>query len=222
MHTNHGPPYIYLILCLVALLSFATDLVSPNLYGADKIEQNKVAGMDKSYYGKVIKMGKLHSFGSLMATYYTFFFKNYMQVTKLDNSKSIVTPMNDKSTLLVSKKATRQLDTFEKEIVESKSKVVPLQGIASWYGPKLNGTVTASGEVGDMNELTAAHKYLLFDTLVRVTNLENGKSVIVRINDRGPYVKGRIIDLSKEAARRINMIHPGTSEVKLEILSPDG
>ncbi|MBM3236405.1 septal ring lytic transglycosylase RlpA family protein [Candidatus Poribacteria bacterium] len=108
-------------------------------------------------------------------------------------------------------------------MVESKSEVVSLEeGIASWYGLRHHGTVTASGEVCDMNELTAAHRDLPFNTLVRVINLSNGKSVVVRINDRGPFVKGRIIDLSKEAAHRLNMVHSGTSEVKLEILSSDG
>jgi hypothetical protein len=223
MHTNHGPPYIYLTLYLVVLLSFATCLVSPNLYGANESEQGlplKVAKIDKSYFGKIIKVRKLHSFGNMMATYYTFFLKNYMQVA--DNSKSAVTPINDPNTIFVPQKATGQLDTLEKGVVESKSEVVSLEtGIASWYGLKLHGKVTASGEVGDMNELTAAHKNLPFNTLVRVTNLKNGNSVIVRINDRGPFIKGRIIDLSKEAARQLNMIYPGISEVKLEILSSD-
>jgi rare lipoprotein A (peptidoglycan hydrolase) len=119
-------------------------------------------------------------------------------------------------------KAIRQLDMLEKEVVESEVKVVfEEKGTASWYGVKHHGKLTANGEICDMNELTAAHKYLPFNTLARVTNLKNGKNVIARINDRGPFVKDRIIDLSKEAARRINMIYSGTSKVKLEILTLD-
>ncbi len=91
-------------------------------------------------------------------------------------------------------------------------------GIASWYGNPFHGRQTANGEIYDMNKLTAAHKKLPFNTKVRVTNLTNGKSVIVRINDRGPFVKGRIIDLSRKAARRIDMIGPGTAKVQLDIL----
>ena len=91
-------------------------------------------------------------------------------------------------------------------------------GYASWYGPRFHGRRTASGEIYDMNALTAAHKTLPFGTLVRVTNLQNGKSVVVRINDRGPYVKGRIIDLSAAAAKKIGLDKSGVAKVKLEII----
>lgn len=94
-------------------------------------------------------------------------------------------------------------------------------GIASWYGPAFHGKSTANGETYDQNELTAAHKTLPFNTIVKVTNLENGKSVTVRINDRGPYAGNRIIDLSKAAAEHIEMIGPGTAEVRLELVSSD-
>lgn len=91
------------------------------------------------------------------------------------------------------------------------------KGDASWYGPGFNGNKTASGETFNMNKLTAAHKKLPFGTLVRVTNLINNKSVVVRINDRGPFTKGRVIDLSKKAAIEIDMINKGVVPVKLEI-----
>jgi rare lipoprotein A len=91
-------------------------------------------------------------------------------------------------------------------------------GVASWYGPKFHGKATANGETYDMDGLTAAHRTLAFNSKVKVTNLENGKSVIVRINDRGPYAKSRIIDLSRKAARDIDMIQNGTAKVRLELL----
>jgi len=94
-------------------------------------------------------------------------------------------------------------------------------GEASWYGPGLNGNPTANGEVFDMEEFTAAHLKLPFDTRVRVTNLDNGKSVVVRINDRGPYAKDRIIDLSKAAAREIDMLETGTAMVRIETLEKE-
>lgn len=90
------------------------------------------------------------------------------------------------------------------------------EGIASYYAGRFHGRMTANGEIFDMNALTAAHRTLPFGTWVRVTNLENGREVVVRINDRGPYIDGRIIDLSREAAREIGLIRPGTGEVKLE------
>ena len=91
-------------------------------------------------------------------------------------------------------------------------------GMASYYGDEFDGGATASGEAYDKNKLTAAHKTLPMGSRVRVTRLDNKKSVVVRINDRGPYLKGRIIDLSGRAATSLDMIADGTAEVKLEVL----
>jgi rare lipoprotein A len=91
-------------------------------------------------------------------------------------------------------------------------------GVASWYGREFQGRKTASGERFNMYDLTAAHPSLPFGSRVKVTNLENGKSVIVRINDRGPHVKGRIIDLSYAAAKKIGMVQSGTARVKVELI----
>jgi rare lipoprotein A len=88
-------------------------------------------------------------------------------------------------------------------------------GIASWYGNPYHGRRTSNGEVYDMEQLTAAHLQLPFNTLVRVTNLANEVSVDVRINDRGPFIKDRIVDLSRAAARQIGMIGEGTEMVRL-------
>jgi rare lipoprotein A len=92
-------------------------------------------------------------------------------------------------------------------------------GIASWYGHPYHGRRAANGEIYDMEKLTAAHRTLSFGTWVRVRNLSNGKTVEVRINDRGPFVRGRIIDLSRVAARRIEMIGPGTARVRLQVIA---
>lgn len=91
-------------------------------------------------------------------------------------------------------------------------------GIASWYGPNFDGKMTANGEIFDQNELTAAHKTLQMPSIARVTNLENGRSIIVRINDRGPYSKGRILDLSKRSAEVLGVIAKGTARIRLEVL----
>lgn len=93
-------------------------------------------------------------------------------------------------------------------------------GIASWYGPPYHGRRAANGEVYDMEKMTAAHKTLPFETWVRVRNLTNDKTVDVRIQDRGPFVRGRVIDLSKAAARSIDMLGPGTAKVKLTVIAP--
>ncbi|MFP4363112.1 MAG: septal ring lytic transglycosylase RlpA family protein [Spirochaetia bacterium] len=93
------------------------------------------------------------------------------------------------------------------------------EGYASWYGGRFHGRLTANGERFNTNDLTAAHKTLPFNTIVEVTNLENGRSVIVRINDRGPFVEGRIIDLSRAAADEINMTGSGIARVRVEAVS---
>jgi rare lipoprotein A len=91
-------------------------------------------------------------------------------------------------------------------------------GIASWYGPGFQGKTTANGELYDMFAYTAAHKTLPFGTVVEVVNLETGRSVVVRINDRGPFIPGRIIDLSYVAAQELGIVDQGTARVGLIIL----
>lgn len=94
-----------------------------------------------------------------------------------------------------------------------------LEGIASYYAEPYHGRRTASGEVFDTyNEMTAAHRTLPFNTMVRVTNETNGRQVDVRINDRGPFIDGRVIDLSLKAAREIDLVRPGIAPVKLQVL----
>ncbi len=91
-------------------------------------------------------------------------------------------------------------------------------GIASWYGPGFQGRQTANGETYDMEEMTAAHKQLPFNTWVQVESLDNGRTVEVRINDRGPFVDGRIIDLSRAAARQIDMLGSGIAQVQMVVV----
>jgi len=93
-----------------------------------------------------------------------------------------------------------------------------LRGECSYYGAKFHGKKTANGEVFDMHAFTAAHKELPFGTVLKVTNLENNKSVIVRINDRGPFVRGRILDVSYAAAEKLDMIRSGTAQITAELI----
>lgn len=96
------------------------------------------------------------------------------------------------------------------------------RGIASWYGDDFHGWVTASGEIYDMHMLTAAHRTLPLGTIVRVTNVVNGRHVMIRINDRGPYVNGRILDVSYAAAKRLDMLRDGISAIQLEVVGQHG
>ncbi len=94
----------------------------------------------------------------------------------------------------------------------------PYVGVASWYGEKFHGRQTANGERYNMMAMTAAHRSLPFNTVVRVTNLENGRSVRLRINDRGPFVRGRSIDVSYGAARKLGMVQQGLARVQIDII----
>jgi len=103
--------------------------------------------------------------------------------------------------------------------VSQKPKGYTQQGIASWYGTKFHGRLTSSGEVYDMHKMTAAHKTLPIPVYVKVSNVDNGKHIIVRVNDRGPFVSGRIIDLSYTAAKKLGITQRGTANVKIETIS---
>ncbi|MCX8010299.1 MAG: septal ring lytic transglycosylase RlpA family protein [Ignavibacteria bacterium] len=91
--------------------------------------------------------------------------------------------------------------------------------VASWYGEQFHGNSTANGEIFDQYEMTAAHKTLKFGTLLRITNPANNRSIIVRINDRGPYIEGRDLDLSYAAAKALNLTRPGVKKVKVEVVN---
>jgi len=94
-------------------------------------------------------------------------------------------------------------------------------GVASWYGPQFHGKATANGETFDMNELTAAHRTLQLPAVVRVTNLENGRSVLLRVNDRGPFARNRVIDVSRRSAQLLGFMEKGTALVKIEVMAEE-
>ena len=113
--------------------------------------------------------------------------------------------------------ATKKQKQKKKKSSFKKSKKV-YKGISSFYGPNFHGKLTANGEIFDMYGVSAAHKEFPFNTIVRVTNKNNGKSLMIRINDRGPYVDGRILDCSFGAAKKLDFVSDGTAPVKIEIL----
>jgi rare lipoprotein A len=130
---------------------------------------------------------------------------------------------NNRNFLSTITEAASKVGSFFDPSAESeinKNPFLVTRGTASYYADQFHGRKTANGEKFNMHELTAAHRFLPFGTRVKVTNLNNGKDVIVRINDRGPYVKGRIIDLSIGAAREIGIVKSGIVKVKLEAFDP--
>ena len=115
-----------------------------------------------------------------------------------------------------SSKQNKTTKKFNKKSQNKKETVY--SGVSSYYGSKFHGKLTANGEVFDMYGLTAAHKELPFNTVVRVTNLDNNKSLILRINDRGPYVDGRILDCSYGAAKKLDFLTKGTTTVEIKVI----
>lgn len=123
--------------------------------------------------------------------------------------------------LLTVSAAAQEVEVTDNPIADIVEETEIGGGMASYYGNELAGNRTASGERFDPGQLTAAHRSLPFGSLVRVTNTSNGDSVVVRINDRGPFAHGRVIDVSTAAAREIGMHRSGTARVKLALLSDD-
>jgi peptidoglycan lytic transglycosylase len=130
------------------------------------------------------------------------------------------------TTRIIETPATRELKGYEKPYMVNGQRYDPLhshegfvqEGVASWYGADFHGKKTSNGETYDMYAMTAAHKTLPLGVFVRVTNTANGKQATVRVNDRGPFVKGRIIDLSYAAAKALGVVGPGTAPVHIEAL----
>ena len=136
---------------------------------------------------------------------FTYMSENKKSKESVENSETTIS--NEEEVLL----NTSLVDYIDKGMMK-----------ASWYGPKFHGRITANGELFDQMALTAAHKKLKFGTLLRITNPKNDKSVVVRINDRGPYIAGRQLDLSKAAALELGMIEKGVLKLKVEEITLKG
>ena len=134
-------------------------------------------------------------------------------IAKAEANSSIYNPIKGKSITVNQSNATP--DYIEEAVKEAKDKI---SGIVSWYADKFHGKKTSSGEAYDKNEYTAAHKSLPFGTKVKVTNQNNGKSVVVKINDRGPHTKNRLMDLSRAAFTEIGSINAGILNVDMEVI----
>jgi rare lipoprotein A (peptidoglycan hydrolase) len=194
---------------------------------AGKTERGAARWISKSFQGRPTASGEPHDYNNLVGAHRTFPFGTYVHVRNRTNGKTAVLRINDRishrsdSLLLVSWRAAKMLEMLESGVAKVEIRRFNTQiGIASWYGKPFHGRKTANGEIYDMNQMTAAHKLLPFNIQVYVTNLDNKKSTIVRINDRGPFVKDRIIDLSRKAAIELGMLLKGTAPVRLEILPP--
>ena len=127
-------------------------------------------------------------------------------------------PKKNKVTKKVKTNSSRYSSGSSSEQSQAASKKDVFRGVSSYYGPNFHGKLTANGEVFDMYGVTAAHKELPFNTVVRVTNLDNDKALILRINDRGPYIGKRILDCSYGAAKKLDFMAKGTANVEIRVI----
>lgn len=188
----------YIFIFLIAILFMGCS--STNRYGY----------VNKSYYEPNSYSSSYNSTNSKRSSVKASTSK-YTSTSKIRNSKAM-----HRATM-------RPYEVFGKKYYPTVARINDqLRGIASWYGPKFHAKKTSNGELYNMYANTAAHKTLPMNTMVKVQNLENGKSTIVRINDRGPFVSGRIIDLSNKAAHAIDMVKKGTARVRVTVIGFNG
>ena len=161
----------------------------------------------------------------LLAGFFTFGTLNSVAATKQAKAATVLkAPKSAKHKTAVKKQAVKSAPQKAKKKISlaEKHKNTPRKhyqsGVASYYADKFNGRRTANGERFDNSAMTAAHRSLPFGTLLEVTNMRNGRKVVVRVNDRGPYTHARVLDLSKNAARQLGMHHSGTAQVKVAVL----
>ncbi|QLB15708.1 hypothetical protein A6B39_09705 [Mannheimia granulomatis] len=178
-----------------------------------------------------MRLGKIVTL--LLAGFLTFGSLNSLASTKSTKAKSSISTKKQvaskvtKKVVKTSKKAiynvAKKRSTIKKKsaktLQENSTRKHFQTGVASYYANKFNGRLTANGEIFSNTKMTAAHKTLPFGTLIEVTNLRNGRSVIVRVNDRGPYSHARVVDLSSAAAKKIGMHNSGTAKVRIAILN---
>lgn len=149
--------------------------------------------------------------------------RNYSNQSYYSNNQNVSNNSKIRNSQAMHRATMRPYEVFGKKYYPTVARVEDkFKGIASWYGPNFHAKKTSNGEVYNMYAQTAAHKTLPMNTMVRVDNLENGKSTVVRINDRGPFVAGRIIDLSNKAAHDVNMVQKGTAQVRITVLGFNG
>lgn len=211
-------------LIVIFLLTCGSSLAASGSL-SEKPQKGTVKWQNRAYHGKRTANGERHNHRDLVAAHPKLPFDTYLKVENPANGKMAVVRVNDRCSprsdrlLVVSWGAARLLGILERGAAEMQiSGAKTFTGYASWYGKQFHGRKTANGEVYDMDAMTAAHKELPFNTRVRVVNVRTGKSVVVRINDRGPFIEGRIIDLSRRAAGKLGMFFSGTTKVRIEIL----
>ncbi len=180
------------------------------------------------FHGSNTASGEEYDMSKLTAAHRTLPFGTLIHVRNIENSRGVIVRINDRGPLKqeriidLSFAAAKKIHMLDGGVARVRLEIIDEKtGLASWYGKRYHGKKTASGELFDMNQLTAAHKTLPFGTTVRVTNVENGKDVTLRINDRVPSSHKTLINVSRQAAEKLDMLKSGTARVIVDVVKPE-
>lgn len=221
--------YCIATLILVAILAGCSAIQNTGFPDTGEVQFGMASWYGEDFHGCITTSGEKYDMYDYTAAHRTLPFGTSVRVTNVESGKSVVVKVNDRGpwkngrVIDLSYAAAKQLGMILDGIVRVKVERAKAEvdsedkGLASWYGQRFHRKKTASGETFDMNKLTAAHRSLPFGTVVKVTNMDNGKSVSVKINDRMPKAEKTIINLSKKAAQKLDILKNGTAMVSLYV-----
>lgn len=206
------------------LLTGCSTLRNTGLPDTGKLQIGEASWYGGYFHGRITTSGERYNMYKLTAAHRILPFGTLVRVTNMENDGSVIVIINDRGPWIpgrvidLSYAAAKKIGMARKGIVRVRLDIIDKQtGVASWYGKPFHGRSTASGEVFDMNELTAAHRLLPFGAIVKVTNIDNGESVTVKVNDRMPKSDKRVINVSRKAAEKLGILKCGTARVILEV-----
>ena len=215
--------YIPVIILVVSLVGCGT-LCNSGMINTGDTQIGMASWYGGKFHGRITTNGERYNMYKITAAHRTLPFGTLVRATNLKNDKSVIVRINDRGPWIpdrvidLSYGAAKKIEMTEDGVARVRLDIINEQsGIASWYGKPFHGKTTASGEIYDMDKLTAAHCVLPFGSSVRVTNVETGEIVTVRINDRMPQSGTRVINLSRKAAEKLSMLKSGVATVIVDM-----
>ncbi len=212
------------VIISMILLTGCSALRNTGLPDTGKLQIGEASWYGGYFHGRITTSGERYNMHKLTAAHRILPFGTLVRVTNMENDSSVIVIINDRGPWIpgrvidLSYAAAKKIGMAKKGIVRVRLDIIDKQtGQASWYGKPFHGRSTASGEVFDMNKLTAAHRLLPFGAIVKVTNIDNGESVMVKVNDRMPKSDKRVINVSRKAAEKLGILKCGTARVILEV-----
>ena len=215
------------VIMLATLLVGCGALCNSGMLDTGDTQIGMASWYGEKFHGCITTNGEIYNMYKLSAAHRTLPFGTLVRVSSLENNKSVIVRINDRGPWIpdraidLSYGAAKKIGMVDEGVVRVRLDIIGEQtGTAAWYGKPFHGKTTASGEIYDMNKLTAGHCALPFGSKVRVTNIENGEVVTVRINDRMPRSSARVINLSRKAAEKLGILKSGVATVILDVLNP--